>query len=353
MSQWQRRLVLAALTLNACGDAAESGLEDGLPSESSPKIESVQQLLEAPRSEYVQAPGGRLVHQSCVHTVKTGDGPDAVTDRGVAVRDLPPCRFVQLVSNDDEAVSTRGAASPNIVQPTIGGWIENTWGNVPNNTYYSTATEISGSWTVPPKPKSSGGTVFLFNGLEDSGPTSVIIQPVLQYGSNGQIGGNKWVIAGWYGGTMLGGNLFHSDPVDVNPGQKIGGYVWAADCRANGVCGTWWVQMTVDDNPYAVISMVIKGQITRPMTLALPGVLEAYHLDSCDQLPGGGGSVTFKDVKLYQPWGSTGYSDHHQTIFNGDCATAKTPCWNTMTRNLTPKCNYKVSATATTTTLQY
>jgi len=64
---------------------------------------------------------------------------------------------------------------------------------------------VDGFWTVPSNPSDNGALIYLFNGIEPSN-FSAILQPVLQYGSNGAFGGNYWVIASWY----VGNSGFHS-----------------------------------------------------------------------------------------------------------------------------------------------
>jgi hypothetical protein len=102
------------------------------------------------------------------------------------------------------------------------GWIENTgWLNSSSNpiAYFST------TWIVPPAPASADGqTIFLFNGLEQSGDGAnplgpSILQPVLQWGSSEAGGGNYWSITNWYVGTTA----VYQPLIQVNSGDVLQG----------------------------------------------------------------------------------------------------------------------------------
>jgi hypothetical protein len=101
------------------------------------------------------------------------------------------------IRNRVTANSTR-ETNPSGIQPPLGsGWITDAeWLNGNNNpiTYFST------NWKVPTAPSTNDGQLlYIFNGLEDGlTTTSHILQPVLQYGSNGTFGGNYWVVDNWY-----------------------------------------------------------------------------------------------------------------------------------------------------------
>lgn len=106
------------------------------------------------------------------------------------------------------------------------GWIANTgWSNTGSQpiAYFST------TWVVPPAPATDDGqTIFLFNGLEQSGDgaTSLgpyILQPVLQWGpATGPppTGGSYWQISNWY---VDGTAIYTSPPIQVNPGDVLQG----------------------------------------------------------------------------------------------------------------------------------
>ena len=90
-------------------------------------------------------------------------------------------------------------------------WLNNT--GKPIKSFRST-------WVVPPPPATqSGQLVYLFNGIQNS---TMIYQPVLQWGSNGAFGGNYWLVASWYADGQSG-QSFYSSNVQVNPGDTLVG----------------------------------------------------------------------------------------------------------------------------------
>jgi len=83
-------------------------------------------------------------------------------------------------------------------------------------------TSFKTTWVVPPAPESdSGQLVYLFNGIQNS---SMIYQPVLQWGQSPAGGGNYWAIASWYADGK-GGPAFHSNLVRVEPGTELTGII--------------------------------------------------------------------------------------------------------------------------------
>jgi hypothetical protein len=112
--------------------------------------------------------------------------------------------------------------------PAFGsGWITYaSWANGTGNpvSFFTT------TWTVPAAPPSSSGqTVFLFNGIQNSWG---IYQPVLQWGPSGAGGGNNWAVASWYVG--FDGSAFHSTLVGVNPGDVLVGVMTLTGQSAAG-----------------------------------------------------------------------------------------------------------------------
>jgi hypothetical protein len=133
-------------------------------------------------------------------------------------------------------------------KPALGeGWITYTsWSN-------DTGTPVSRfttTWTVPPAPKTHNGqTIFLFNGIQNS---TMIYQPVLQWGPSAAGGGERWSVASWYADGQ-GGQAFYSSLVDVNEGDVLTGVMalthsdksgFDYDCRFTGVANT---DLTIQD----------------------------------------------------------------------------------------------------------
>jgi hypothetical protein len=96
------------------------------------------------------------------------------------------------------------------------GWQVYAWWDSANKSLTSFSTE----WIVPPAPStSSGQTIFLFNGIQNTGTNFGILQPVLQWGGSAAGGGAYWSVASWY--VTSGGQAFHTNLVSVNPGTKL------------------------------------------------------------------------------------------------------------------------------------
>jgi len=83
-------------------------------------------------------------------------------------------------------------------------------------------TMFTTTWVVPPPPATqSGQLIYLFSGVQNS---SMIYQPVLQWGSSPAGGGNYWAVASWYVDGQ-GGQAFHGPLVQVNVGQVLTGVI--------------------------------------------------------------------------------------------------------------------------------
>ncbi|MHB8390369.1 MAG: sialidase family protein [Acidobacteriaceae bacterium] len=92
-------------------------------------------------------------------------------------------------------------------------------------------TLFTTTWTVPPPPATqSGQTIFLFNGIQNS---TMIYQPVLQWGPSAAGGGNYWSVASWYADGQ-GGQAFYTSLVRVNPGQVLVGVMTETGQSASG-----------------------------------------------------------------------------------------------------------------------
>jgi hypothetical protein len=116
--------------------------------------------------------------------------------------------------SEGEPLMPRNVVLPSRVAPALGsGWIcYASWNRV------NTITSFSTTWTVPPAPATDNGQlVYIFNGIQSA---SMIYQPVLQWGSNGEFGGSYWCVASWYADSQ-GGPAFHSTPVSVNTGDQL------------------------------------------------------------------------------------------------------------------------------------
>lgn len=192
----------------------------------------------------VLTPGGYRP-RSLVHKVEPGHKLDAAEGR---LRTLTASG--QVVAEHGE-IPRRAAGTPlmpgNVMRrpgiaPALGsGWIVYAdWSNNTGKPVSSFAT----TWAVPPAPATqSGQTIFLFNGIQNS---TMIYQPVLQWGPSAAGGGNYWAVASWYADGQ-GGHSFYSSLVQVNPGAALvgvmtltgqSGAAFSYDCKFQGLANT-------------------------------------------------------------------------------------------------------------------
>ncbi|HYW48396.1 MAG TPA: hypothetical protein VE959_36365 [Bryobacteraceae bacterium] len=159
------------------------------------------------------------------------------------------------------------------IVPAFGsGWIVYTgWTNGTGNPISSFRT----TWVVPPFPMTqSGQLLFLFNGIQNS---SMIYQPVLQWGVSAAGGGNYWAVAAgggnywavasWYADGQ-GGPAFHSTLVKVNPGDTLVGVMtlsshsgsnFSYNCDFQGIANTGLPIQNVQELTWAVETLECYG----------------------------------------------------------------------------------------------
>jgi hypothetical protein len=239
--------------------------------------------LKAEHPGWVQVPGA-LTSPDCVHVVPNGakvdesEGPTAgdVTLNGKLIAHYDSCA--------EASIPTRHLTQ----EPgTIGnGWVEDSqW-------FLSLKSGdnidfIGGSWAVPSIPETYGALIYLFNGIQPSN-ASWIMQPVLQYGDNGNFGGNYWVLASWL--VHSNTDYYVSSPVGVNPGDVIIGQTYQTGTSGNDLYYFIYAN-DVSNGQDSTMSVTTWGL---QWTEAFAGVLEAYNVTSCSEYPSGRqGAVDF------------------------------------------------------------
>src|SRR4051794_21610126 len=150
----------------------------------------------------IDASEGRLRQLSSAGAVLADHGPALVRAAG---RPLQP-------------LNIHVPAPAEGVVPAFGsGWI--TYASWTNSTG-SPVTRFATDWRVPAAPATSNGqTIFLFNGIQNS---TMIYQPVLQWGPSAAGGGAYWSVASWYADGQTGQSFF-TTPVRVNVGDRLTG----------------------------------------------------------------------------------------------------------------------------------
>jgi Domain of unknown function (DUF4214) len=147
--------------------------------------------------------------------------------------------------------------------PAFGsGWIAYAdWTNTTGKPVSSFTTK----WMVPPVPHtSSGQTIFLFNGIQNS---SMIYQPVLQWGPSAAGGGAYWAVASWYADGQ-GGGSHYSTLVRVNPGDVLTGVMtltaqsahgFSYNCDFTGIANTSLVIQNVQELTWCIETLEAYG----------------------------------------------------------------------------------------------
>jgi hypothetical protein len=161
------------------------------------------------------------------------------------------------------------ARHPNVVPALKTGWI--VFAGFTENA--KPVSLLSTTWVVPPAPAtSSGQTIFLFNGIQNS---TMIYQPVLQWGPSAAGGGNYWAVASWYADGQ-GGKSFYSSLVRVNPGTVLVGVMTETGSSAQGYSYNCVFSGIANTN--LPISNV------QQLTWCVQ-TLEAYSLQKCSDYP--------------------------------------------------------------------
>ncbi len=304
-------LVVGLVAIGACNEPMSVTREQ--------PTESVVQALIAVPDDYVATPAG-WYHRSCVHEIEDGAlvGKNGlVTRRDGTIYQLTRCLYPVR-----GAPRAPGAHSPGSPSPTNNGWIEYASATQDSGNWYK---ELDAAWTVPANPVGSyswitGGppTFYTFPGLQSS---AFIIQPVIQYGYNGEFGSaSGWVMASWHCDT--GPGCTHSAPIGITAGHAMSGSVVASAC-GNGDC-TWTIT-TLDLNTGQRTMLAVAD--TENFWFAAGGAVEVYRLESCAQYPANG--VFFSGISLY---------DKNMSLVS--------PSWSPSTQFGTdPSCHFNVTFT--------
>ncbi|MBV8096632.1 MAG: hypothetical protein JO110_25990 [Acetobacteraceae bacterium] len=223
--------------------------------------------------EQVLTPGG-LRPKSQVHLVEPGHSLRMTNGRvqkihpsGAMVADLG-----EIPSRPGPGpLMPRNVFPPEAIRPALGsGWIAYAYWS--NNTGHPISS-FSTTWVVPPVPATqSGQTIFLFNGIQNS---TMIYQPVLQWGPSAAGGGNYWSVASWYADGQ-NGQAFHTTLVRVNVGQTLIGIMTLTGQSASG--------FTYNCEFQGIANTSLPIQNVQQLTWAAE-TLEAYSVQHCSDYP--------------------------------------------------------------------
>jgi hypothetical protein len=162
------------------------------------------------------------------------------------------------------------ARHPTLVPALGSGWIAYAYWT--NNSGHP-VTRFATTWVVPPAPATNHNqTIFLFNGIQNA---TMIYQPVLQWGPSAAGGGAYWAVASWYVDGQ-GGPAFHSNLVQVNPGDVLLGVM--TQTGQSGAQFSYYCEFVNIANTGLTISNV------QELTWNIE-TLEAYNCQQCSDYP--------------------------------------------------------------------
>jgi hypothetical protein len=291
-------------------------------------------------AEYVVTPNGYF-HPDCVqevnedetlrsegavHRIERLDGSDG--------RDIVSCQHPRFDARGAlvaaESIGTEGAVPDGdldaaaATKPAFSGWIESA-----NSTAVGPASYLHAQWNIPAAPATkTNQTVYFFPGLEHAGGTTTILQPVLGWNAGGGIAG--WSLASW--NCCKDGTTQHSGFIPA-PGSTVSGDVGGTNCNSAGVCSKW--QVVSYDWSSQRSTTLNTSAFGLTMNWIFGGVLEAYNIGSCSQLPGG--TVTF--------------SAFHVNNANG--THVATPAWHHDVGSVSPACGYSITQSGSNVILHY
>jgi len=256
----------------------------------------------------------------------TADGAVVRSDGTISrpARQCPSPRYDmqgRIVTDASAKSGPSGEAST----PTVNGWIEDL-----ESTALGAMSFVHAQWTVPPNPISNTGqVVYFFPGLENASTGATILQPVL--GWNQAEGPSGWSLASWH--CCATGTTWHSTYLATSPGTTVSGDMTGTSCNSStGVCSNWTI---TSSNPSGQ-GVTLTTTTNEAMNWLFGGVLEAYFIDTCNELPDGL-STTF-----------SGFS-----FRNASGTTVGTPAWSPRLLAVSPSCSYAVSQTPTTATVSW
>jgi hypothetical protein len=215
--------------------------------------------------ELVLTPGG-LRPKSVVHRIEPGtilDGREGrfrqLDRRRKAVAEFGHVPFRPV----GRPLMPRNVFFPVAPVPAFGsGWITYaSW----SNTTGTPVSRFATSWVVPPAPSTqSGQTIFLFNGIQNS---TMIYQPVLQWGPSAAGGGNNWSVASWYADGQSG-QSFYSSLVNVNAGDVLVGVMtltgqsaqgFSYNCEFQGIANTSLAVQNIQELTWCIETLEVYG----------------------------------------------------------------------------------------------
>lgn len=252
-------------------------------------VASIASASEPPPG-YLQLPGGRQVHKSCIYEAPNGGSVDEhhnILDAdGKVVGHITKCPYPTLLAG-----SSQGA--------TINNWVEHAEVAPVTISGLAYFNEIESTWYVPDPPYYTlfyTPNDYLWNGIMDANSGECcgsLLQPVLGWNEPG--GGKYWSIeAGDYDGTF--GSYVHSTPITVSSGEQIRGGTYIQSATSYRI-----TVFSITQNKSTTLTVTFTP--TNNYSKAYPAVLESYNVSTCQELPWDLGSAQAATVfTLTQLW---------------------------------------------------
>jgi hypothetical protein len=237
---------------------------------------------------YVRVPGGTYIHKSCIVDVPDGyyvdenSAGDTVLigeETGTIIL-VAPCQYE---AKQDPTLQIYAID----VHMTISGLM----------------TAMNATFTVPGlPPQDDGQVVYFWPGFKSTQPTMglPVLQPVLQYGTDSEGGGNYWCVRSWfvYGNA---GIAYVSAEVGVDVDDVIASYmqydstkqmwtIFGADTNSGKTTTLSISRSKVQNTDFHVAMLVLE-------TITTPG--------QCQELAGSPNTVTWTDISVNgasAPW---------------------------------------------------
>jgi len=257
---------------------------------------------------YTRTPAG-IFWSECVHQVPSGtqiisseEGTTVIHLDGT-VESAQPCPVKSLGKN----LKTKGTKK--VGDTPDDGWQAWTAYNNENN---ATFDIFLGYFNVPQSPSNFQGSIlYLFTGLQNdnwvpipneySTPSDfVIIQPVLQYTSNG------WALASLY--VTVDENVYESTLLPVTPGDSIFGNM------TRTAPTTWYISgITGGQNTY--LNVTDTRLTYQPWAYC---TLEVYGIQDCTtDFPPSNSPIKFTQMQLFDQGGKNPVTPQWQALNNG------------------------------------
>jgi hypothetical protein len=279
--------------------------------------------------DFVATPNGWF-DPACVIEVKPGEREAAdgsVLRRDGSVRRAASrCRSPRFDAQGHVVMDDGGAARRDARRdvPAVNGWVE-----FAESSALGAMSSVRASWTVPAAPPDTGQVIYLFPGLQDA-PSTRILQPVLGF-NQAHAARGSWTLESW--NCCVAGTTTHSSAIPATPGTTVEGEILGKSCNpATGVCPGWSI---VTRNAEGA-SVTLDTTVSTPMEWLVGHALEAYGIETCDELPPGGSSVAsdfkLRDVRRF---------------------SRPAPAWGHHSRSTPPSCGWSVAHTSTTATLSW